>query len=428
MDRPRIEDGQDEDRQHVVGDGVGRYEHLQPGRDPRAEDRQHAQGEGHPRIGGRRPARRRVTRIEGEIDGRGRDDAPQSGQQRRQGRAPVGEGSGSGFAPDLQPQDEEEDRQQALRAPLRDAQAEDVGHRADAHPGVHQVLIGGRERTVGADQGEGGGRQQNQARRGRQVGERPGGAPHPGAHGPLQRLQHGVEVPGPVVAQSVDEDGGGGGHAVGAAVGEILLDLPPQLRVLEVPGETGHVEVQRGGDLEQSVAVERRLVGVERVVHVPEAALAARRLGADRHQGRTRVGALVREMPEGVDHPLAERLAQALQHGPQSAAVRAEIVAVDHDHDTAAACAAATDMIAAAVDRTEKPVVGCVCAHPGRPILRMEANPAIKPFKLGTEAFSTRSSMRPAWRQAPSPRRKGQNIGSGRARLPRLGRAHITPG
>ncbi len=136
-----------------------------------------------------------------------------------------------------------------------------------------------------------------------------------------------------------------------------MLDPPPQLGVLEVLGEAGQVETQRGRDLEQGVPVERGLKGIERVVHVPEAALAARRLGAHRHQGRARVGGLVREVPEGIDHPLAKGLAEAFQHGSKGAAVGAEIVTVDDDVDPAAAGAPAADVIAAPIDRTNKPVV-----------------------------------------------------------------------
>ncbi len=244
MDRPRIEDGQDEDRQHVVGDGVGRHEHLQPGRDARAEDRQHAQGEGHARVRRRRPSGRGGPRIQGQVDRGGDDDAADGGQERRQGGAPVRERPGGGFAADFQPQDEEEDREQSLGAPFGDAQAEHAGDRPDTHLGVHEILISGRERTVGADQGEGRRRQQHQARGCREVGEGPCGALHPGAQGPLQGLQHGVEVPGPIVAQAVDEDRRRPGDAVGAAVGQVLLDPLPQLGILEVLGEARHVEMQ----------------------------------------------------------------------------------------------------------------------------------------------------------------------------------------
>ncbi len=108
-------------------------------------------------------------------------------------------------------------------------------------------------------------------------------------------------------------------------------------------------------------------------MHVPEPTLAARRLGADRYQGRARVGALVREVPEGVGHPLAERLAQALQDGAKAAAIGAEIVAVENHRDRPAARAPAADVIATPVDRTEKLVVGGFCAHLGRPILRWKS-------------------------------------------------------
>ncbi len=74
---------------------------------------------------------------------------------------------------------------------------------------------------------------------------------------------------------------------------------------------------------------------------------------------------LVGKMPEGVDQPLAERLAQAIEHLAKTPAIGAEIVAVDHHSDPPATGAAATDVIAPPIDRALQAVRRGFCTHLG---------------------------------------------------------------
>ena len=80
-------------------------------------------------------------------------------------------------------------------------------------------------------------------------------------------------------------------------------------------------------------------------MHLPEPALARRGLGGAGDEGRAGMGALVGEVAEDIDEPLAEGLAQPVEHGAQAAAIGAEIVAVDHDADDAVGGAPAAHMI-----------------------------------------------------------------------------------
>lgn len=139
--------------------------------------------------------------------------------------------------------------------------------------------------------------------------------------------------------------------------------MPPQGGILQVALEALHIEAERSRDLAQGLLVDRRLARVERVVHFPEAPLAAGGLRPDGHELGARVGALVRKMPEYVDHALAQRAPQALEHVPQPPAVGAKVVTVNEDREQTARGITATDVVLSWIDRPQEPMFASWRAH-----------------------------------------------------------------
>jgi hypothetical protein len=72
--------------------------------------------------------------------------------------------------------------------------------------------------------------------------------------------------------------------------------------------------------------------------------------GGTREKGRARMGAFIWKMPEYVGEALAQGVAQALEHRPEASAVRAEIIAIDHDAHDVIRCASAAHMVLAGID------------------------------------------------------------------------------
>ena len=170
-----------------------------------------------------------------------------------------------------------------------------------------------------------------------------------GSHGPLERFEHRVEVPGPVVADAVDEQRWRTGDAVPLTLSPVLLDARPGFRALQIRREAGHVEAQLPSVLDHRGLRDGRRAVVDEVVHLPEAALIRRRLGGAGDAFGAGMGALVGEVPKGVDEAVAQRLPQPQQHPAQPLAIRTEEVRVGDDGD-GVRHAAAPDMVALRID------------------------------------------------------------------------------
>src|ERR1700760_3799450 len=106
--------------------------------------------------------------------------------------------------------------------------------------------------------------------------------------------------------------------------------------------------------VEQSLLGWRRIV-VQPVVQLPEMALSGRGLRGAGDEGRPRVGAFVGKVPVDIDEPVAEDLAQLADNGPQPAAKRAEIVAIENKADGVLHLRAAAQVIALPVDGPLQP-------------------------------------------------------------------------
>ena len=347
-----IEDRQGQHGKDVVDHRQGGDEHLQAHRRAPSQECEDAKREGDAGGCGRRPPRGGRPTVHGEVDRRRRQHPADGAQNRQHRRPPVGEGADGHLAADLQADEEKEQGQQALGDPVADAQRQGARGQTDPESGVDQAAIGRRQDRVGAHQSRGGGHDQHQAGRGRQAGEGPRRALHLRRQRPLQRLEHGIEIPGPVVALAVDEDGRGPGHAIATAISEIFVDMGLDIGVGEIAFEAVHVEADRAGGIEHVLARKRRLASIERVVHVEEAALPCgrfRRLGGELRPG---VGVLVGEVAEDVGQALAQRLAQAGEHAAKAPAVGAQVVAVDQYANPIVGFAVPAHVIALEVDRT----------------------------------------------------------------------------
>ncbi len=90
-------------------------------------------------------------------------------------------------------------------------------------------------------------------------------------------------------------------------------------------------------------------------MHLPEAALQSRRLRGASDELGSRMGALVREVPEDVREALAQHLAQSGEHMAQVPAVRAEKVAEEHEADDVLARSSSAQTIARGIDGSLQP-------------------------------------------------------------------------
>jgi len=105
----------------------------------------------------------------------------------------------------------------------------------------------------------------------------------------------------------------------------------PERGVAEVTLEALYIQPDRSRDLEQGALVNGWLAREERVVHLPESTLPAGSLGADGGQLGTRMGSLVRKMPEYVGHSLTEGTPEPFENAFQSPTIGTEKIAVDQD-------------------------------------------------------------------------------------------------
>ena len=125
--------------------------------------------------------------------------------------------------------------------------------------------------------------------------------------------------------------------------------MAPHGGALEVALEARHVHAERAGEVRYLRLADRRLLLVEPVVQLPEAPLFSRRFGRAREQLGARMRPLVGEVAEHVGETLAERLAQAQDHRPQTPAIGTEVVGVENQAHRAAR-RAATHVVAFRLD------------------------------------------------------------------------------
>jgi hypothetical protein len=158
-DAAREEDCDDGDGADVVDDGEREQEDAERGRRPLAERGEHADGERDVGRHGHAPAARaRAAAVEREVDqGRG-GHAPERGDDGQGGALPARELAPVHFAPDLEADDEEEDRHQ----PFVDQEVQRRAHDRRADPerdlGVPEVVVGRAPGRVGPrERGAGGG-------------------------------------------------------------------------------------------------------------------------------------------------------------------------------------------------------------------------------------------------------------------------------
>ncbi len=149
-----VEDGDDSYGPDVVGDRQREQEQPRPARDPGSEEGQHTNREGDVGRHGDTPAPdRRLTGIEIDpyVDESREDHAAEGGHD--------GEGSCLGVAQvtvdhltlDLEPDDEEEDRHQAVVDHVLDVLVEMNRPEVDDQRGLEDLEIGGRPAGVGPD-------------------------------------------------------------------------------------------------------------------------------------------------------------------------------------------------------------------------------------------------------------------------------------
>ena len=169
---PRVEDGDDQDRPQVVGDGQGGEEHLEPDGHPLAEERQHPQGEGDVRGHGHAPAPGRLPAGVEEEEEERRRDHPAQGRRHRQDRLVEGGQPAHHHLPlDLEPDDEEEDRHQEVVDPVVQRHRVVVLADLEAQLDVEQMEVGLGPGRVRPGQGHQGAGQQDDAARHLRVDE-----------------------------------------------------------------------------------------------------------------------------------------------------------------------------------------------------------------------------------------------------------------
>src|SRR5215468_58873 len=126
----------------------------------------------------------------------------------------------------------------------------------------------------------------------------------------LQRFEHRVEVPSPVVSYPVDEQSGRARNAVSVPLPLISLDPSAHLVALKIAFELIDVEPDRSSHLDELRLTDRQGAVEDLVVHLEEATLSGCCLGSTRRKLRARVGALVREVPKHVNQTIAERFVE----------------------------------------------------------------------------------------------------------------------
>ena len=143
----RVEHGDDDDGADVVDDGQGQQEHLDRRHDAAPEQAEHADRHGD--VGGHRdapPVLPGTAHVEAEVDQCRYDHPAKRGECWRCRLAAIAQLALDQLALDLQADDEEEQRHQAVVDPLLEREVE-------RQLGVPQVEVRGRPRGVRPQQG-----------------------------------------------------------------------------------------------------------------------------------------------------------------------------------------------------------------------------------------------------------------------------------
>ena len=263
-----VEDRDDGDGQQVVDDGQREQERPQARGQVGADHGQDRHGEGDVGGGGDRPPREPAVGAEvpGDVDQRRRDHAAHR-RGHRQGRAArVAQVAGDELTLELEADDEEEDRQQAVRGPLaqaqvqvqRDAEQRDrLGDRLE----VADRLVGAGEGGVGPDDRDGRADDEQQASGGlrpQHLGDAAGLQERASAEEPRLRVGAVVAHPGGVGLAWVGRGSGRVGRAhwtpwrVTGSTTYVPTRLPGSPAfTLPREGVTPAVEVRRPAHLDQ---------------------------------------------------------------------------------------------------------------------------------------------------------------------------------
>ena len=147
--------GDDEHGAQVVQNGQRQQEHLEPGRHAGAEHHQHAQRERDVGRGRNRPAAQGggVAVVEGGEHEAGDQHAAEGGEGRQGGVPGVGEMAGDELALELQADQEEEDRHQAVVDPQQRGLLQRDGAEVQMHRPVQQQRVLVLPAGVGDDEG-----------------------------------------------------------------------------------------------------------------------------------------------------------------------------------------------------------------------------------------------------------------------------------
>ena len=163
----RVEQRDDDDGAEVVEDGERQQEQLERARHPRPQQRQHADGEGD--VGGRRngPAFERdgVAGVDPDVDERRHRHAADGRHCRQRGLAEGRQLAPQQLALDLEADQEEEDRHQAVVDPQQQRLVDRQRADAHAHGRVEEHLVEPRQRRVVEDERGDRRRHQHDARR-----------------------------------------------------------------------------------------------------------------------------------------------------------------------------------------------------------------------------------------------------------------------
>src|SRR5207253_4009286 len=124
------------------------------------------------------------------------------------------------------------------------------------------------------------------ATRGGKARERAGGALYTRGDGLFGRLQHGIVIPGAVVPETIDEDGGRSRDPVAPSTPLIGFNPALDLVALEILDKAIHIDAKRTDMVQNFVFVRGRRIVEQPIVHIPEAALARRRFGRSSNEGR----------------------------------------------------------------------------------------------------------------------------------------------
>ena len=151
----RVEDRDDQHGAEVVDDRERQEEDLERERDARAEERQDADREGD--VGRHRHAPagdRGLAQVEPGVDRRRHHHAAERGHHRQGGALPAGELADQELALDLEADDEEEDRHQAVVDPVREREVEARAAERDPRLDVLHVPVEPGPGRVGPSEGD----------------------------------------------------------------------------------------------------------------------------------------------------------------------------------------------------------------------------------------------------------------------------------